>query len=340
MSEKKYPFWRVSPNVIVLGAGASRAAFPNGDKYGRKLPLMKDFIEILNLRELLNENSIPVTSNNIEDIYSELYKSKSNTDLILELNERIVNYFSYLKLPDEVTLYDELLLTLQKKDIIFSFNWDPLILQAYSRNYKIGELPEIWFLHGNVLQGVCEKDKIVGYFGNKCGTCKNEFIRSKLLYPIKEKNYETDELISESWQLLKMYLYNSFMFTIFGYSAPKSDFAAREILLNAWNSNKRKELNEITIVDTSPKNKVEKLWKEFIFQGHRGIYNDIRDTQSFKYTRRSCESWGDAIFNCTPWSENPLPKFTKLQDLQSWVQPLIQEEVLFREKDIILPEFH
>jgi len=33
------------PRVVILGAGASLAAFPDGDKNGKKLPLMCDFVE-------------------------------------------------------------------------------------------------------------------------------------------------------------------------------------------------------------------------------------------------------------------------------------------------------
>jgi hypothetical protein len=35
-----------------------------------------------------------------------------------------------MEIPDHVTLYDELLLTLRSKDLIATFNWDPLLLQA------------------------------------------------------------------------------------------------------------------------------------------------------------------------------------------------------------------
>ena len=35
-----------APHVVMLGAGASVAAFPNGDKNGRKVPLMKDLVGV------------------------------------------------------------------------------------------------------------------------------------------------------------------------------------------------------------------------------------------------------------------------------------------------------
>ncbi len=37
------------PHVVILGAGASYAAFPNGDKNEVRLPLMNNFVDILGL---------------------------------------------------------------------------------------------------------------------------------------------------------------------------------------------------------------------------------------------------------------------------------------------------
>jgi len=41
------------PHVVILGAGASYAAFPNGDKNRKKLPLMNNFVETLGIEELI-----------------------------------------------------------------------------------------------------------------------------------------------------------------------------------------------------------------------------------------------------------------------------------------------
>lgn len=339
MESKSYPFWKVSSHTFLLGAGASRAAFPNGDKYGNKLPLMNDFVEIVGLTKLLEDNSIEYTNQNIEEIYNDLFSINPNSKLIMELNQRILNYFSSLNIPDEVTLYDELLLSLQKKDAIFSFNWDPLLLQAFSRNYTLQELPSIHFPHGNVFVGVCKKDKRSGYLTNCCPVCGKKFSPSEILFPIKEKKYNTDEFIQNEWQVLRWYLDNSFIFSIFGYSAPKTDVEAREFMKDAWTKNKRRKLNEIDIIDIRHRDEVEENWNGFIYQSHGGIFDNARHTHSFSYARRSCESWGDAIFQCNPWSENNLPKFTNLVDLQNWVKPLIEEEINFRENDIPIPKY-
>jgi hypothetical protein len=46
------------PHLVILGAGASLAAFPNGDRYGRQLPLMHDLISKLGLEGPLSEHGV------------------------------------------------------------------------------------------------------------------------------------------------------------------------------------------------------------------------------------------------------------------------------------------
>ena len=339
LSDKTYPFWKVSSHTFLLGAGASRVAFPNGDKYGRKLPLMNDFVKVVGLEDLLDDNRIDYSIQNIEEIYDSLYSEDQNSSLIQELNERIVNYFSLLKIPDEVTLYDELILSLQKKDAIFSFNWDPLLPQAYSRNYMLNELPEMHFLHGNVLIGICEKHQHVGYLSNRCSVCNENFSPSKIFFPIKKKDYSKDAFIKNEWELLNFFLDNSFIFSVFGYSAPTTDIDARELMQKAWNKNKRRDVNQNYIIDIKQRDDVEENWSDFIYKDHASIFDCIRYTRSFRYARRSCESLGDAIMQCDPWNENNLPKFRNLVDLQNWIKPLIEEEINFRENDIPIPRY-
>lgn len=334
---KSYPFWKVVPHTFILGAGASRAAFPEGDKYGRLLPLMNDFVNILELREFFDDNSIVIEGKNIEEIYSDLFTQDSKSNILRELNGIITEYFSELIIPDKITIYDELILSLQKKDAIFSFNWDSLILQAYARNVHLKELPSIHFLHGNVGVGYCEKDKTCGYIQNNCSVCGNQFEPSQLLFPITKKEYNKDPFIFGEWEALKAYLENSFFLSIFGYSAPKTDIEARKMMLDAWRKNSRSDFNEIDIVDIKPQKHVEKDWEGFIYKNHGAIFESIRRSHPFLYARRSCESFGDAIMQGAPWKENNLPFFDHLEDLQEWVSPLIESEIRFKEDDIPIP---
>ena len=43
------------PHVVLLGAGASRAAFPNGDRSGRRIPLMNDLVKVVGLSPLIKQ---------------------------------------------------------------------------------------------------------------------------------------------------------------------------------------------------------------------------------------------------------------------------------------------
>ena len=141
-------------HTVILGAGATIAAIPKGDKNGKKSSVMNGLIKKLNLEELLANIELQTKSDNLEDIYSELYEREDCTKIVKELEDRLYSYFSSLELPDEINLYDFLILSLTKKDCIATFNWDPLLIQAYVRCSQITRnLPLILCLHGNVAVG-------------------------------------------------------------------------------------------------------------------------------------------------------------------------------------------
>lgn len=112
--------------MVILGAGATIAAIPNGDKNGIKSPVMNDFFKVTNLEYLLDEFEITTTSKNLEDIYSELYENHLYKDKLYKINDAIYKYFSQLTLLDQPTVYDFLILGLTGDDLIATFNWDPL----------------------------------------------------------------------------------------------------------------------------------------------------------------------------------------------------------------------
>lgn len=60
------------PHIVIIGAGATMAAIPYGDKYGRRCSVMQGFIDNLGLRPILNDVEIKTTSDNLEEIFSEL----------------------------------------------------------------------------------------------------------------------------------------------------------------------------------------------------------------------------------------------------------------------------
>ena len=65
-----------------------------------KLRLLK----ILKLDKFLESEKIDYSKRNIEEIYDEIYTNDPNSPVLQELNERIIQYFSGLQIPEEVTL--------------------------------------------------------------------------------------------------------------------------------------------------------------------------------------------------------------------------------------------
>src|ERR1700751_5884108 len=138
-----------SPHVVILGAGASRACCMTGDRNGRKLPLMNDFVECVGIEDVICKSGHGPKSN-FEEIYSHIYQDGNNS-VLKEFDVRIRDYFCQIALPDVPTIYDYLMLSLRQKDIIATFNWDPLLPQTYKRWRHLGAvLPTLLFLHGNI----------------------------------------------------------------------------------------------------------------------------------------------------------------------------------------------
>lgn len=84
------------PHVVILGAGASIACFPTGDKNGKVLPSMDNFIDVLGLAPLLDQTDIEYKNKNFEDIYSILHSRKEYTSIRQELETAVYQYFSLL----------------------------------------------------------------------------------------------------------------------------------------------------------------------------------------------------------------------------------------------------
>ena len=170
-------------HTVILGAGATMAAIPNGDKNGKKSSVMNGMISKLGLDDLLADVKLDTKSENIEDIYSELYMKPEYAEVVKELEKRLYDYFDSFEIPDTPTVYDFLILSLTEKDVIATFNWDPLLVQAYVRCYEITDnLPHLLCLHGNVGMGYCEEHREFGTKDAVCPVCKKQLPPTRLLY--------------------------------------------------------------------------------------------------------------------------------------------------------------
>lgn len=315
----------LAPHVVILGAGASVAAFPNGDLRGNKLPLMKNIIDVIGLTSLLKNYGLDAGTN-FEVFYDTLATKNVNQQIISKIEDTVFTYFSNLSLPPYPTIYDYLVLSLREKDIIASFNWDPLLLQAFRRNVHLKRLPTLAFLHGNVGLGICYDDNNYGFSDQKCKDCENKFEKSRLLYPVQHKDYNKNVFIKDQWARLRDHLENAYHLTIYGYSAPITDIEAKRLMLEVWQKNKSLKLAEVDIIDIKSEEEVQMAWSDFTYSHHYSVKQDIFDSWLFHFPRRSCEAFFDATLMCRPWKGNPFPKFDTLPKLQEWVMRLIEEE--------------
>ncbi len=319
------------PHVFIIGAGASRAAFPNGDRNGCKLPLMKDLIKVVGLGSLLKEYDCHTETTDFEAFYSMLTENDQNSELLYRLEQIVFKYFAQLELPDSPTLYDHLVLCLRKKDIIATFNWDPLLWQALCRLAKrFGEdlLPSCLYLHGNVAIGYCNEHKpaTIGHRGAHCGKCGSYLQPSRLLYPIKKKNYNDDPSIKLSWSEVQRYLKHAFMLTVFGYRAPKTDVEATNLMKQAWGDVDSRDIEQVEIIDIRKAKEMYKSWKPFICQEHYFLRRDFYNSYAALHPRRSCEDFWEAIMQNNPQEERPIPRDANWQQLEEWIAPLLEQE--------------
>jgi hypothetical protein len=322
---KKVDFGR--PHCFLLGAGASLAAFPNGERNGKKLPVMANFIEVLELEPILNKAGYSPPYGNFEEIYAELSSRPEHNEIVAELENQIYQYFEGMELPDEPTLYDHLILSLREKDVIATFNWDPFLFQAAARNNHLKQPPKMFFLHGSVAIGVCHNCRLKVHAYARCPKCGEKTQQSRILYPVTEKNYTDDPFINSEWGAFKHYLSQGYIFTIFGYGAPVSDVEAVKLLSEAWGDPEDKSLEEIEILDVLSKEELGRRWDRFIHTHHYRTPANFYESMASRHPRRSCEALWESLMMCRPSEEKvEISKEASFQELYEFIIPRIEVE--------------
>jgi hypothetical protein len=311
------------PHVVILGAGASLAAFPNGDRAGRRLPLMQNLAEIVGLEDMLRDAGLG-TAGNFESLYSELHRKDSTSPVLRQIETRVEDYFGKLELPDCVTLYDLLLLSLRPKDAIFTFNWDPFLADAYRRHVEYAKLPHIFHLHGNVRVSFCPACGVAMARRDHCLTCRGELMHSRLLYPVEQKNYADDPLIATQWKAARKFVREAFIITIFGYSAPTTDQEAIGIITEAWKGLEWDRLaDRVEVIDVKDREELAEQWHDFPYYGHYDIRRSFHESLLARYPRRTCEAWyyigiEGKFTHFMPWVTNLEGLRTRVEELQEY----------------------
>lgn len=326
-----HAFIKQRPHVFILGAGASKAALPKGDRNGMECPVMEGFLGKTGLKHILEDTPYTDLNDNLETVYSTLYDSGLYQEKLNDLEHGIRKYFDQLAIPFEPTVYDYLLLSLRDKDYIFSFNWDDLLVQAYFRVRNITKnLPKIYFLHGNIAMGYCDCSAGLTHIADQtCPKCGKPLIQQPLLYPVKHKDYHFNSSISNAWHDFLIIIKECSILTIFGYGAPPSDAAAIELMQKAFSSSFRR-FDAVEIIDVKPESQLLDEWDAFLKETnyHVDCYTNLFDSIIARFPRRSIEGYCRTKFECW-WGDSglKLKEFDSVWDLGDWLQPLIDNEL-------------
>lgn len=319
------------PHVVLLGAGASRAALPSGDRHGRTVPLLRDVANDLGLRDLFPDDLRDLATSNFEAAYSQL--SERGSDRVGEIDDAVRRHFQDLELPLDATLYDVLVLALRGKDAIFTFNWDPFLAQACQRLHAAGvrpdELPQLYFLHGNVAIGACPDRHEVGPVALSCSECGERYHPTRLLYPVEHKNYEDGQFIEHEWKSARQFFRSAFVVTIFGYSAPDTDAEAVSLLQEAWGDPDERNMEQVELISRADADQVElrSRWDSFIHSHHYEIHGSFYDSRLCRSPRRSVEAaWSQYVYGKWPRALPAAAPTGSVEDLVHQFQPLLDAE--------------
>lgn len=324
----------LDPHVVIVGAGASIAAC-RVDKNGMEVPLLKNIHNILGMTdELKKYHFSDEEMQDFELLYSNIYGKAEYASLQMYLENGVREYFKKLTIPDELTLYDYLILSLTEKDAIISFNWDPFLMQAYRRNLSVGNLPMLIFPHGNVGMGICEKCHTMGYADTLCTECYEEYTDMPLLFPIGKKDYQSHDIIRYQWKMAKEYLAKAAGITVYGYGVPETDKEAYELMRKAYSESNIRDIAPFTIINLLSEKQIQiDKWKEVLDDKMVIFAERFEDTILWNNPRVSLEHLFDAILQQHPREkEKSFEHYGDISELHRFIQTISEFELYFEKK--------
>jgi len=330
-------------HLVILGAGASIAScIHNPEKNGQELPSMLNLVDVVGLNDIVDDIPENLRDENFEVLYSKLHDDNPESERIKEIEHRVKEYFRTLKLPDTPTIYDYMLMALRSKDQIATFNWDPFLYLAYNRCSAFTKnLPYLCFLHGCAGLGYnpdMKRSGPAGMYGDK--ECTKYFAQTKLLYPVTNKDYSSDEFAKEQWKWATdiMGSKDTWRFTVFGYGAPETDVQAMSLLNDAWGMGADRNMEQVEMINIEDEDRCKRKWNGFIHSHHYDYGTSYFDSVLAHYPRRTCESYQHHYIPLSAseafQESNPIPPDIKtLEELWEWHQPLIDAEEEYEQKE-------
>lgn len=146
------------------------------------------------------------------------------------------------------------------------------------------------------------------------------------MFPVTQKNYNSDPAISAHWRILQYELKNCWAFTIFGYSAPSADVEAIKLLKDGWGDIENRDLEEVEIIDIRDEDELRDSWDKFIHTHHYTIKYNFYDSWIAQHPRRSCEALWAQDMDCKFISGFPKPKDAGFSELYEWLRPRVDLE--------------
>lgn len=317
------------PHVVILGAGASIATCKI-DKNGKAVPALSNIHKVLGLTDMLKGCGFSAEElENFELLFSNINGKGEWAELQNNLESAVRNYFKELELRDNPTIYDYLILSLTEKDAIVTFNWDPFLMQAYRRNLNVGNLPQLIFPHGNVGVGLCYDCKVKGYADCLCPNCFKELSDMKLLFPVHRKNYYDGEIIQNEWTEAKRALSRAAGVTVFGYSAPETDFEAYNLLKDSYKMSNIATIAPFSIINLKEAEEEQRnKWSDIYDKHMVDFHETFCESLLWSAPRVSLESLFDARLQQQPRAHvKSFRNFATLEELQKFVKTITEYDM-------------
>lgn len=87
------------PHLVLVGAGASRAAVPDGERSGRRLPLMADFLEIVPVAPIPQKNGIDWRGKSSEELNSLISENAEHNALLTRIEQAVIELLFQASAP-------------------------------------------------------------------------------------------------------------------------------------------------------------------------------------------------------------------------------------------------
>ncbi|HEL1074070.1 TPA: hypothetical protein TVE92_001924, partial [Streptococcus equi subsp. zooepidemicus] len=138
----------------------------------------------------------------------------------------------------------------------------------------------------------------------------------------------SDKYINWCWRALEFFIDNSYMLTIFGYSAPKSDVEAVNLMKKAWGTIEDRQLEEVSVIDIVDEESMLNTWSDFIHTHHYRYSNSFFDSYLAKFPRRTCETvFATFSLNVPSDGNRGFKENFDWEDIKEYIADMLVEEM-------------